>query len=149
MEGVGTVEYRRLGSSGLEVSVVGVGCNTFGLATDSDAAEEVVRTALDLGITLFDTPEGHRNSKHERFLGKALGSDRDAVVIATKFNSPDRRYIDGAPILSSGSRRYIRYAVDRSLQRLGTDYIDLYQIHSPDLHAPIEETLDTLAELVS
>jgi len=137
--------YRRLGGSGLAVSTVGLGCNNFGMRIDQEATDAVVHTALDSGVTLFDTSDSYGDS--ELMLAKALGSHRDEVVIATKFGS-DLRGANGPDWGARGGRRYIRKAVERSLQRLGTDWIDLYQIHYPDPSTPIEETLGTLSDLV-
>jgi len=137
--------YRQLGSSGLMVSTVGLGCNNFGLRIDATATEFVVHAALDHGITLFDTSDSYGDS--EVFLGNALGSRRGDIVLATKFGS-DLRGANGADWGARGSRRYIRKAVERSLSRLGTDYIDLYQLHMPDPATPIEETLSALSDLV-
>jgi aryl-alcohol dehydrogenase-like predicted oxidoreductase len=138
--------YRNLGDSGLRVSKIGIGCNNFGMRIDAAATERVVGAALDHGITLFDTSDSYGDS--EIFLGAALGSRREETVIATKFGS-DLRGANGPDWGSRGSRRYIRKAVERSLTRLATDYIDLYQIHMPDPSTPIEETLAALTELVN
>lgn len=138
--------YRNLGDSGLRVSKIGIGCNNFGMRIDAAATERVVGAALEHGITLFDTSDSYGDS--EIFLGAALGSRRDETVIATKFGS-DLRGANGPDWGSRGSRRYIRKAVERSLTRLKTDYIDLYQIHMPDPTTPIEETLSALTELVA
>jgi len=138
--------YRNLGDSGLRVSKIGIGCNNFGMRIDAAATERVVGAALDHGITLFDTSDSYGDS--EIFLGAALGSRREETVIATKFGS-DLRGANGPDWGSRGSRRYIRKAVERSLTRLNTDYIDLYQIHMPDPSTPIEETLAALTELVN
>ena len=137
--------YRHLGDSGLMVSTVGLGCNNFGMRIDAAETERVVGAALEHGITMFDTSDSYGDS--EIFLGKALGSRRDEVVLATKFGS-DLRGANGPDWGARGSRRYIRKAVERSLSRLGTDYIDLYQIHMPDPSTPIEETLSALSDLV-
>jgi aryl-alcohol dehydrogenase-like predicted oxidoreductase len=137
--------YRTLGRSGLMVSTVGIGCNNFGMRIDADATQLVVDAAIDAGITLFDTSDSYGDS--ELFLAKALGSRRDQVVIATKFGS-DLRGANGPDWNARGSRRYVRKAVERSLKRLGTDYIDLYQLHKPDPNTPLEETLAALTELV-
>ncbi len=137
--------YRTLGTSGLMVSTVGLGCNNFGMRIDADATQHVVDAAIEAGITLFDTSDSYGDS--ELFLAKALGSRRDQVVIATKFGS-DLRGANGPDWDARGSRRYIRRAVERSLKRLGTDHIDLYQLHKPDPNTPIEETLAALSELV-
>jgi aryl-alcohol dehydrogenase-like predicted oxidoreductase len=142
-------EHRRLGASGLTVSVVGLGCNNFGMKLGLDESRPVIEAALEAGITLFDTSDSYGDS--EEILGQVLAEGgagrRDEIVLATKFGShlkgalgPDR----GA----RGSRRYIRRAVERSLRRLRTDHIDLYQLHRPDPLTPIEETLAALSELV-
>jgi len=128
------VRERRLGHFGPVVSVVGLGCNNFGWRIDADRSSRVVAAALDAGITLFDTAESYGGGDSERFLGGALDGRRDEVVIATKFRS-------GAP--DDVSR-----AIDGSLERLGTDYVDLYQYHRPDGVTPIEETLGALDGLV-
>lgn len=139
------MRMKTLGRSGLKVSVVGLGCNNFGMKIDQAATDLVVARALDLGITLFDTADiyGNRGGS-ETMLGKALGTKRKDIVIATKFAGPmgDGDYMKG------GSRRYIMNAVEASLKRLGTDYIDLYQMHFPDADTPIEETLSALDDLV-
>src|SRR5579884_1658672 len=134
---------RTLGDSGLAVSVVGLGCNNFGRRLDADATKVVVDAAVDAGITLFDTAEVYGNGLSEEYVGRALGDRRPDVVIATKFgfSSQDK---PGA----TGSRAYVRAAIERSLRRLGTDYVDLYQYHRPDTITPIEETLGALHELV-
>ena len=138
------MEFRRLGNSGLSVSEIGLGCNNFGGRVDQSGTKRVVDAALDHGITLFDTADVYGGSDSEVFLGKALGSRRSDVIIATKFGMAM-----GQDALSrGGSRRYIMKAVDASLGRLGTDYIDLYQIHFPDPATPIDETLSALDDLV-
>ncbi len=139
------MSYRRLGGSGLVVSTVGLGCNNFGMRIDQDATQAVVDAAITEGVTLFDTSDSYGES--EVMLAKALGSRRDQVVIATKFGS-DLRGANGPDWGARGSRRYIRTAVERSLRRLDTDWIDLYQIHYPDPLTPIEETLGALSDLV-
>jgi aryl-alcohol dehydrogenase-like predicted oxidoreductase len=137
--------FRRLGQSGLTVSTIGLGGNNFGLRLDLDASRAVVETALDEGITLIDTSDSYGAS--EEILGEVLDGRRDDVVIATKFGS-DLRGGNGADFGARGSRRYIRRAVERSLRRLRTDWIDLYQMHVPDPATPIEETLSALDDLV-
>ncbi len=136
---------RRLGNSGLAVSRVGIGCNNFGMRIDLEASRPVVAAALDAGITLFDTSDSYGAS--EEILGELLTGKRDDVILATKFGSGLRGAV-GADWDARGSRRYIRRAVERSLRRLRTDYIDLYQLHRPDPLTPIEETLAALTELV-
>ena len=139
------MEYRKLGNTGLKVSEVGIGCNNFGMRMDQDQTQAVVDTAIDQGINLFDTADVYGGTKSEVFLGKALGSRRHDVVVATKFGMgpPD------AVLARGGSRRYIMNAMEASLERLGTDYVDLYQIHFPDVDTPIEETLRAMDDLVT
>jgi aryl-alcohol dehydrogenase-like predicted oxidoreductase len=139
--------YRQLGDSGLTVSTVGIGCNNFGRRLDQDGTNAVVRQALDSGITLFDTADIYGQGASEEMLGLALGSARENVVVATKFGM-DMQGTNGPDWGVRGSRRYIRKAVEASLRRLGTDWIDLYQLHRPDPRTPIEETLAALDELV-
>jgi aryl-alcohol dehydrogenase-like predicted oxidoreductase len=139
------VEYRHLGRSGLQVSVVGLGCNNFGMRCDFDQSKAVVHRALDAGITLFDTADVYGGQgRSEEFLGKILKGHRQDVVIATKFGMK----MGEGPHKSGGSRKYIMSAVEDSLRRLDTDYIDLYQMHRPDPETPIEETLRALDDLV-
>ena len=140
--------YTQLGPSGLTVSTVGLGCNNFGARMPDEDVPRVVHEAIDAGITLFDTADVYGNvGGSETLLGQALGSRRSEVVIATKFGA-DMQGANGPDWGARGSRRYIRIAVESSLRRLGTDWIDLYQLHSPDPHTPIEETLAALDELV-
>lgn len=139
------MKTRRLGNSGLRVSEVGLGCNNFGMGMDEPQAQAVVRAAVDAGITFFDTADVYGGTRSEIFLGKALADCRADVVIATKFGMPlgkDERK-------RGGSRRWVMEAAEDSLTRLGTDYIDLYQMHAPDRHTPIEETLRALDDLVT
>jgi aryl-alcohol dehydrogenase-like predicted oxidoreductase len=138
------MEYRRLGDSGLVVSVAGLGCNNFGRRLDLDGSRRVVDAALDAGITLFDTADAYGES--EVHLGEILQGRRDDVVIATKFGMEVEH--NGPDWLARGSRAYIRRAVESSLRRLRTDWIDLYQLHRPDPETPIDETLAALTELV-
>jgi aryl-alcohol dehydrogenase-like predicted oxidoreductase len=139
--------YRQLGRSGLAVSTVGLGCNNFGRRLDLEASRAVVEAALELGITLFDTADVYGDS--ELFLGEILRSRRDEVVLATKFGNDTRDGRNGPPWQARASRRYVRRAVESSLRRLRTDWIDLYQLHRPDGRTPIEETLAALDELVA
>ena len=140
--------YQQLGNSGLTVSTVGLGCNNFGARMADEDVPAVVEAAIDAGITLFDTADVYGNAGgSETQLGKALGSRRGEVIIATKFGA-DMRGSNGPDWGVRGSRRYIRIAVEASLRRLGTDWIDLYQMHTPDPLTPIEETLAALTELV-
>jgi aryl-alcohol dehydrogenase-like predicted oxidoreductase len=138
------MEYRCIGRSGLKASVIGLGCNNFGRRIDYKASKPVVHKALDLGITFFDTADRYGMGLSEQYLGKALGTRRKDVVIATKYGN---RMGDG-PYGIGASRRYITDAVEASLKRLGTDWIDLYQLHRPDPQTPIEETLEALTDLV-
>ena len=143
------MSYRRLGASGLVVSVVGIGCNNFGRKLDADGTRAVVDAAFDAGITLFDTADiyGAPHGSSEECLGAALRGRRDEIVLATKFGM-DMEGLNGADRGARGSRGYIVRAVESSLRRLGTDYIDLYQLHSPDEATPIDETLAALDDLV-
>ena len=139
------MEIRNLGSSGLRVSLTGLGCNNFGARLDLERTRNVVHRALDAGITLFDTADiyGNRGGS-ETQLGEILGANRQGIVLATKFGMP----MDDASVKGGASRRYIMQAVEASLRRLQTDYIDLYQLHQPDPRTPIEETLRALDDLV-
>lgn len=139
--------YRQLGDSGLTVSTVGLGCNNFGRRLDLEGTTAVVRAALDAGVTLFDTADIYGQGASEELLGRALGTERDHVVVATKFGM-DMHGANGPDWGVRGSRRYVRLAVEASLRRLGTDWIDLYQLHRPDPVTPIAETLAALTELV-
>ncbi|MFI5894243.1 aldo/keto reductase [Actinoplanes sp. NPDC051513] len=141
--------YRRLGTSGLVVSVVGIGCNNFGRKLDADGTREVVDAAIDAGITLFDTADiyGTPHGASEECLGAALKGRRDEVVLATKFGM-NMEGLNGNDFGARGSRRYIVRAVEASLRRLETDHIDLYQMHEPDPATPIDETLNALDDLV-
>ena len=139
------MEIRNLGKSGLRVSLVGLGCNNFGGRIDFEASQRVVHRALDLGITLFDTADAYgEHGGSEEALGRFLGERRKDIVLASKFGLP----LDEAGTLSGASRRYIMSAVEASLRRLKTDWIDLYQLHRPDPRTPIEETLRALDDLV-
>ncbi len=140
------MEYRNLGRSGLQVSVVGLGTNNFGGRMDAAATANVVDACLDHGITLFDTADVYGGlGKSEEYLGKALqGGKRDKAIIATKFGMK----MGEGPHTAGGSRKYIMAAAEASLRRLGTDYIDLYQIHRPDPETPLEETMRALDDLV-
>ncbi|HLS62764.1 MAG TPA: aldo/keto reductase [Ruania sp.] len=140
--------YRQLGASGLTVSTVGLGCNALGATVADRDVPGLVNAALEAGITFFDTADTYSRGRSEQLLGRALGAHRDDVVIATKFGM-DTDGLNGPDWGVRGSRRYIRKAVEGSLRRLGTDYIDLYQMHAPDLRTPIEETLAALHELVA
>lgn len=140
------MEKRKLGRSGLEVSVVGIGCNNFGLRADLAQTRAVVDKAIELGVTLFDCADryGQPPGTSEQYLGQALGARRKHIVLASKFGNP----MDDSGTMQGASRRYIRIAVEASLKRLNTDWIDLYQLHAPDTKTPIEETLRALEDLV-
>lgn len=138
------MQYRRLGNSGLQVSLAGLGTNNFGMRLDYEQSKSVVDAALDAGINFFDTADIYGGGKSEEYLGRALGSRREDVLIATKFAMP----VGEGPFTRGGSRHYIEKAVARSLKRLGTDYIDVYQMHQPDSETPIAETLEALTDLV-
>ena len=142
------MNHRPLGTSGLVVSVVGLGCNAFGRRIDADASTAVIHAALDEGITLFDTADTYGFGASETILGRALGSRRAEVVVATKFGS-DMQGRNGPDWGARASRRSLRTAVTASLRRLGTDCIDLYQPHEPDGVTPFEETLVALDEIVT
>ncbi|WP_273654817.1 aldo/keto reductase [Cellulomonas fimi] len=144
------MSFRRLGTSGLTVSVAGLGCNTFGATLPPDGVGPLVDAALDAGITFFDTADVYGGSpgQSEELLGAALRGRRDDVVVATKFGM-DLGGLNGTDWGARGSRRYVRRAVEGSLRRLGTDRIDLYQLHAPDPVTPIAETLAALDELVA
>lgn len=141
------MQSRNLGRTGLKVSLVGVGCNNFGRRCDVEATTSIVRAAIDEGINFFDTADMYGpGGLSEAYLGQAIeGLDRSQIVIATKFANP----MGEGDLNRGASRRYIMKAVEDSLKRLGTDYIDLYQQHVPDLDTPIEETIRALEDLIS
>jgi aryl-alcohol dehydrogenase-like predicted oxidoreductase len=144
------MRYRSLGRSGLVVSVAGLGCNNFGRRLDVGATRAVVDAAREAGITLLDTAESYGGGgRSEELLGEVLAGRRDQVVLATKFGhyAADLGY--GPAAGAKGGRAYIRRAVEQSLRRLRTDYIDLYQVHTPDPQTPIAETIAALGELVA
>ncbi len=134
------MEKRRIGS--LEVSVVGLGCNNFGRRLDEAGTNTVVAAALEAGVTFFDTADVYGEGQSEILLGKALGARRKDVVIATKFGMA---WQDGK---QGGRPEYVKQAVEDSLKRLGTDRIDLYQLHTPDKDVPVTDTLGALDDLV-
>jgi aryl-alcohol dehydrogenase-like predicted oxidoreductase len=139
-----TMETRSIGSTGLRVSLVGVGCNQFGGRLDFDATKKVVDHALDLGINHFDTADIYGNrGRSEELLGRALGARRKDVVLVTKFGKP----MSDAPPTNRGGRTYVMQAVEASLKRLKTDWIDLLFMHEPDPSTPIEETFRAIEEM--
>ncbi|MGB8592148.1 MAG: aldo/keto reductase [Candidatus Acidiferrales bacterium] len=139
------MKKRNVGKSGLQVSLVGLGCNNFGGRIDLEASRKVVHKALDLGITLFDTADVYGNfGGSETILGEVLVERRKDIVLATKFGMA----MNGAETLKGASRGYILSSVEGSLRRLKTDWIDLYQLHAPDPLTPIEETLRAMDDLV-
>jgi len=139
------MKYRRLGASGLQVSEVGLGCNNFGGRLAAARTEAVVHAALDAGVNLFDTADVYGETRSETFLGQALRGRRQSAIVATKFGLQ----IGDDGMKRGASRRYILQAVEDSLRRLGSDYIDLYQLHVFDPDTPWEETLRALDDLVT
>jgi len=142
------MDYTPLGSSGLVVSTLGIGCNAFGRRIDEARTTAVVSAALDAGVTFFDTADTYGTGVSETMLGAALAGRRDEVIVATKFGMDMGETYSGAR-RNRASRGYIARAVEGSLSRLGTDYIDLYQLHAPDRITPIDETLRALTDLVA
>ena len=148
------MEYRSLGRSGLRVSTVGLGCNNFGrtntLTETQAGTDAVISAAIDAGVTLFDTADiyGSERGLSETLMGNSLGARRHEIVLATKFGM-DMAGANGPDWEARGSRRYIRLAVESSLRRLKTDWIDLYQLHRPDPSTPIEETIAALDDLIT
>ena len=139
------MEFRNLGNSGLQVSVIGLGCNNFGMRIDLDGTKDVLSAAIDEGINLLDTADVYGGrGKSEEMMGVALKGRRHEVILATKFASP----MGEGPMKTGASRKWIMEAVEDSLRRLQTDYIDLYQVHRPDDKTPIEETMRALEDLV-
>jgi aryl-alcohol dehydrogenase-like predicted oxidoreductase len=140
------MEYKNLGNSGLQVSALGLGCNNIGRQVDQAGTQAIVDMCLEHGMTFFDTADvyGAERGRSEEFLGRALKPHRRDVVIATKGSG----VMGDGPYWSGASRRYLMDALDASLRRLDTDYIDLYQVHFPDPRTPIEETLRALDDMV-
>ena len=139
------MEIRNLGQSGLRVSAIGLGCNNFGGRSNTEETRAVIHKALDLGITFFDTADTYGEmGGSETLMGQILGDDRKRIVLATKFANP----MDNVGVKVGASRHYIMTAVEDSLRRLRTDWVDLYQVHNPDPRTPIEETLRALDDLV-
>jgi aryl-alcohol dehydrogenase-like predicted oxidoreductase len=148
------IDYRALGNSGLIVSTIGLGCNNFGRANTASetqaGTDAVIHAAIDAGVTLFDTADiyGSERGLSETLMGNALRGRRHEIVLATKFGL-DMAGENGPDWGARGSRRYVRLAVEASLHRLKTDWIDLYQLHTPDPNTPIEETLSVLDDLIT
>jgi len=142
------MKYKKLGHSDLEVSVVGVGCMMFGSMCDQDTTTAIINTALDQGVNFFDTANiyGAPPGTSEQFVGKALGARRKDIILTTKFGAASGGR--GGSVEGGGTRDYIMECVEKSLKDLGTDYLDLYQYHFPDVNTPAEETLRALEELV-
>jgi aryl-alcohol dehydrogenase-like predicted oxidoreductase len=138
------VEYRRLGKSGLKVSVVGLGGNNFGAACDEARSVEVIRKALDVGINFIDTADVYSRGVSEEHVGKAVAGRRDEAIVATKAVSE----MGPRPNDKGASRKHLMDACEASLRRLNTDYVDLYQLHRWDPETPLEETLRALDDLV-
>src|SRR4051794_24276646 len=134
-------KHRKIGS--LKVSMVGIGCNNFGSRLDQSGTQQVVDAAIEAGINFFDTADVYGETRSERYLGLALGARRSSVVIASKFGMQLDNERKGA------RPDYIRRAIEDSLRRLGTDYIDLFQLHRPDPDVPIADTLGALNQLIS
>lgn len=141
-----SIEKRKVGRTALEVSAIGLGCNNFGLRIDLEQTRAVVDRALALGVTLFDTADRYGNppGTSETYLGQVLGDRRKGIVLASKFGNA----MDDSGTMQGASRRYIKIAVEASLRRLKTDWIDLYQMHRPDPETPIDETLRAFEDLV-
>jgi aryl-alcohol dehydrogenase-like predicted oxidoreductase len=138
------MQLRRLGNSGLKVSAIGLGANTFGGSADRDATIEIVHLALDLGITFIDTADVYTRTRSEELIGEALDGRRFQAVLATKCGLP----VSDSPYEQGLSRRWIMHSIEASLRRLKTDYVDLYQVHRPDDETPIEESLRALDDIV-
>ena len=138
------MEYRRIGSSGLKVTEIGLGGNNFGMRANEETSINIINNALEMGINFIDTAEMYAQGRSEELVGKAVKGKRSQVIIATKFGH--RASI--GPGQQGGSRSYIMEAVDASLKRLNTDYIDLYYFHFPDTSTPVQETLRALDDLV-
>jgi aryl-alcohol dehydrogenase-like predicted oxidoreductase len=138
------VQSRRLGASGLQVSAIGLGCNPFGNEVDRQTARLIVDRAIDLGVTYFDSADSYYAGRSEEYLGQALMGRRQQVIVATKFGNR----VDSGPNDLGASRHHIFASCEASLRRLQTDYIDVYQVHTPDRSTPIDETLDALNALM-
>lgn len=146
------MQFRHIGKSGLKVSTLGIGCNNFGGRSDEEASRKVIYAALDMGVNFFDTADVYpvgKSGESETIIGRALAGKRQDVVIATKFGLPMKRTTSGNFGGADGSRRYLITALEDCLKRLNTDYIDLFQLHFPDHHTPIEETLRAMDDAIS
>ncbi len=140
-------DTRTLGHSDIEVPALGIGCNAFGARTDADEVVAIVDAAIEEGVAFFDTADVYSLGESETLLGRAIVGRRDEVVVATKFGM-DLQGLNGDDGGRRGAPEYVRTAIEASLRRLGTDHVDLYQLHTPDPATPIEETLGALHELV-
>jgi aryl-alcohol dehydrogenase-like predicted oxidoreductase len=138
------VQFRKLGASGLLVSAIGLGCNPFGNEVDLDTARSIVDRAIELGVTYFDSADSYYAGRSEEYLGQALKGRRQQVIVATKFGNR----VGGGPNDVGASRHHVFASCEASLRRLQTDYIDVYQVHTPDRSTPIDETLDALNTLL-
>lgn len=138
------MEQRRLGTSGLTVSAIGLGGNTFGATVDGDEAVRTIRHAIDEGITFIDTADVYSMGRSEELVGQAIAGRRESVVVATKCGNP----LDSGAHTGGLSRRWVVQAAEDSLRRLGTDYVDLFYAHRPDPDTPIDETLRAMDDLV-
>jgi len=138
------VQFRRLGASGLQVSAIGLGCNPFGNEVDLETARRIVDRAIELGVTYFDSADSYYAGRSEEYLGQALKGRRQQVIVATKFGNR----VGSGPNDAGASRHHIIASCEASLRRLHTDYIDVYQVHTPDRVTPIDETLEALNALM-
>lgn len=138
------MEYRRLGKSGLKVSAIGLGTNAFGARVDEPTSVKAIEQALELGVNFIDTAESYTQGRSEEIVGKAIKGKRSQAIIATKFGHT--RTVGRKE--RGGSRSYIIKALEGSLRRLNTDYVDLYYLHTPDTETPIEETIHALDDLI-
>jgi 1-deoxyxylulose-5-phosphate synthase len=138
------MEHRQLGTSGLRVSAIGLGCNPFGNEVDPETAQAIVDTAMDAGVTYFDTADTYFDGRSEEYLGRAVKGRRHEVLLATKFGNR----AGPGPNDTGASRKHIFDSCEASLRRLQTDYIDVYQVHAPDRSTPAEETMRALDDLV-
>lgn len=140
------MDTRRIGGAGgFDISIVGMGCNAFGRRLDEESSRPVIHAALDAGINFFDTAEGYGNGLSEEYIGRAIKGRRDQVLLATKFGM----MASHVPGKGRGSRENAMAAIEGSLKRLGTDYVDLYQLHKPDTATPIAETLAAMNDMVT